>query len=427
MCAAGTGLGDSEESNEDGDPTVRDSRTVFSSLLEDDTEELYDNAPCGYLSTLMDGEIAKVNDTLLGWLGIRREELVGVRRFADLLTGGGKLYHETHYAPMLRMHGQVRELALDLVAADGRRLPVLVTAKVKTGQEGQPLLVRITVFDARERRAYERELLAAKRKAEEERARLERLTGTLQRTLLPDALPVIDGVDLAAHYHVASSDQVGGDFYDVFPLGGDRWGFFLGDVCGKGPEAAVLTSLTRYALRAAAVNDADPVAVLTTLNTVMLHQRRPGAPRFCTVIFGVLEPDRDGLTVTLAGGGHPPPLVLRRDGEVSPLPTPGGQLVGVLPGARFTAATTRLRPGDVLVLYTDGLTEARRADGTMLEEEGLAEAAVAMTGENADGVVGSLVRLLTDWSRSPSDDTAILAIGNPVTAAAALQEAGCST
>ncbi|MGM1065789.1 PP2C family protein-serine/threonine phosphatase [Saccharothrix sp. Mg75] len=166
----------------------------------------------------------------------------------------------------------------------------------------------------RERRAYERELPAAKRKAEQERERLERLTSTL----LPDELPAIDGAELAAHYQVASSDQVGGDFYDVFPLGGDRWGFFPGDVCGKGPEAAVPTSLARYALCAdalcaaavndAAVNDADPVAVLTTLDTVMLHQRRPGSPQFCTVVFGLLERDGDGLAVTIAGGGHPAPL-----------------------------------------------------------------------------------------------------------------------
>ncbi|WP_447009026.1 PP2C family protein-serine/threonine phosphatase [Saccharothrix sp. DSM 118769] len=401
-----------EEPGDDGEQRADDAQAVFSSLLEDSAEDLYDNAPCGYLSTLLDGEIAKVNDTLLDWLGYRREELVGTRRFTDLLTAGGRLYHETHYAPMLRMHGEARELALDLVAADGRRLPALVTATVKTTDDGQPLLVRITAFDARERRAYERELLEAKRRAERERERLERLTGTLQRTLLPDALPEIDGLDVAAHYHAASTDQVGGDFYDLFPLGGDRWGFFLGDVCGKGPEAAVLTSLTRYALRAAAtVHDTDPVAVLTTLNTVLRQQRLPNAPRFCTVLFGVLEPDGDGVGVTLAGGGHPPALLIRTTGEVEALHTPGGQLVGALEDPRFTTASARLGPGDVFVLYSDGLTEARRADGTMLEEEGLAEAVGEYAGLRAQAVVDSLVDLLTDWSEAPSDDTAVLAIG----------------
>ncbi|GAA1287592.1 PP2C family protein-serine/threonine phosphatase [Saccharothrix xinjiangensis] len=411
MCGADTQLDPDEPG--DGEESAVGSAVVFSSLLEDSAEDLYDTAPCGYLSTLMDGEIAKVNGTLLGWLGYRREELVGARRFTDLLTAAGRLYHETHYAPLLRMHGEARELALDLVAADGRRLPALVTAVVKSSEDGQPLLVRVTVFDARERRSYERELLESKRKAERERERLQRLTSTLQRTLLPDALPDIDGVEVAAHYHAASSDQVGGDFYDLFPLGGDQWGFFLGDVCGKGPEAAVLTSLTRYALRAAAVHDADPSSVLTTLNTVLRQQRRPGAPRFCTVVFGVLEPDGDGFTVVLAGGGHPPALVIRATGEVDVLETPGGQLVGALPHPRFTGNSTRLDPGDVLVLYTDGLTEARRADGTMLEEEGLAEIAAGLAGQRAEAVVKSLVDVLTEWSGEPSDDTAVLAIGHP--------------
>ncbi|GGP82831.1 SpoIIE family protein phosphatase [Saccharothrix coeruleofusca] len=390
-----------------------DREASFSALLEDSMEDLYDNAPCGYLSTLLDGEIAKVNATLLTWLGYRREDLVGRRSFADLLSVGGKLYHETHYAPMLRMHGEARELALDLVTADGHRLPVLVTATVKKNQDGDPLLVRITVFDARERRAYERELLRARREAERERERLQRLTSTLQRTLLPAELPEVLGLEIAAHYHAASSDQVGGDFYDVFPLDADRWGFFLGDVCGKGPQAAVLTSLTRYTLRAAAVHDTDPVAVLSTLNSVLRQRHDPGAPRFCTVVFGLLQPDGDDFAVSLASGGHPPPLVIRADGEVDVLTTPGGQLVGALPDAHFVATSARLTPGDVLVLYTDGLTEARRADGLMLgeDEERLPALAAGFAGTGARAVVDSLAEVLTAWADEPSDDTAILALG----------------
>ena len=94
---------------------------TFSSLLEDSAEDLYENAPCGYLSTLLDGRIAKVNTTLLGWLGYTREELVGRRRFSDLLTVGGKLYHETHFAPLLRMQGEVGGVALELRAAGRHR------------------------------------------------------------------------------------------------------------------------------------------------------------------------------------------------------------------------------------------------------------------------------------------------------------------
>lgn len=140
-----------------GDRAATDA--VFTSLLEDSAEDLYESAPCGYLSTLLDGTIAKINTTLLSWLGRSREEVVGRMRFADLLTVGGKLYHETHFAPLLRMQGQVSGIAFEIKAAGGSRLPVLVTSTVKTGGDGQPLLIRTTVFDASERRSYERELL----------------------------------------------------------------------------------------------------------------------------------------------------------------------------------------------------------------------------------------------------------------------------
>ena len=131
-------------------------------------------------------------------------------------------------------------------------------------------------------------------------------------------------------------------------------------MCGKGAAAAAVTSLARYTLRAAAVYDPDPAAVLANLNTVLNHEYNGHDPRFCTVIFGLLTPDGDqgGFRVTLASGGHPPALLLRADGTADYLPTPGGQLIGVLPDAHIATTTVRLDPGDTLLLYTDGLTEA---------------------------------------------------------------------
>ena len=134
---------------------------------EESAEELYEDAPCGHLSTLPDGTIVRVNRTLLAWTGHRRADLVGRRRFRDLLTPAGRIYHETHYAPLLRMRGFVGEVAFDLVRADGGRLPVLVSSVEKRDAAGEPLLHRTTVFDATDRRRYERELLLARRKAEE--------------------------------------------------------------------------------------------------------------------------------------------------------------------------------------------------------------------------------------------------------------------
>ncbi|QFZ24113.1 PAS domain-containing protein [Saccharothrix syringae] len=381
-------------------------------MLEDSADDLYDNAPCGYLSTMLDGRIAKVNTTLLRWLGYERDELVGRRTFADLLNVGGKLYHETHLAPLLRMHGEVREVALEMVAADGRRLPVLVNCALRTGEGGRPTLIRTTVFDARDRRAYEQELLRARRQAERERDEIRELATTLQRTLLPPALPEVPGIELASHYHHASLYQVGGDFYDVFPLADGRWGLFLGDVCGKGAEAATVTSLTRYTLRSAAVFDPDPVAVLTNLNTV-LGQVQEALPRFCTVTFGVLAVDAGGCTLTLASGGHPPGLLLGADGSAEYVDTPGGQLIGVLPDAVIAEAAVRLGPGDVFVLYSDGITEARTGPGTRYEEEALLEFAEATAPTSAAGAVRALEGLLDRLGEGVEDDTAVLAIGVP--------------
>lgn len=143
------------------------------SLLEEDAEDLYEHAPCGYVSTLPDRTIVKVNGTFVSWTGYDRDALLG-RRFSDLLTAGGQIYHETHVAPLLRMQGFVREIAFEILRADGTRLPVLVNATLRTGPAGTEI-VRLTVFDATDRRSYERELLRARQRAEEAAAARARL------------------------------------------------------------------------------------------------------------------------------------------------------------------------------------------------------------------------------------------------------------
>lgn len=390
-------------------------QAAFSALLEDSAEDLYEHAPCGYLSTMMDGRIIKINTTLLAWLGYDRDQIVGRRRFADLLTVGGRIYHETHFAPLLVMQGEVGGVALEFVAADGSAMPVLVTSLVKTTADGRPLLIRTTVFDARDRRAYEQELLRARQEADRDRDRLQLLATTLQRTLLPPTLSAVPGLEVAAHYHHASVDGVGGDFYDLFPLAGNRWGFFLGDVSGKGAGAAAVTSLTRYTLRSAAVYDEDPVTVLRNLNTVLNHEFQGDDPRFCTVIFGVLTPEPDGCRIALASGGHPPALLLHADGSIDYQHTPGGQLVGILPDARFATRDLRLRPGDTLVLYTDGLTEARTgiADARYGDQDALGTFVSARAPATAASITAALTELLADFGEGLEDDAAVLALGVP--------------
>ncbi|WP_367046822.1 SpoIIE family protein phosphatase [Streptomyces sp. Je 1-332] len=429
--------GDEPEPAEIGDAAGTDA--AFTALLEDSADDLYETAPCGYLSTLMDGTIAKINTTLLDWLGMKRQAVVGQIRFADLLTVGGKLYHETHFAPLLRMQGELRGIALELKGADGSRLPVLVSSVIKHGSEGEPLLIRTTVFDASDRRAYEQELLhrrqeaeraraeaeraraeaeEARRQAEADRQRLADSLAVLQQSLVPSSLPPVPGLEAAVYYHTASPDRLGGDFYDLFALGDGRWAFFLGDVCGKGPQAASLTSLTRYTLRAAALHDPEPAAALATLNSV-LHERygASGDPRYCTVIFGVIQPGaEDGdITVRLASGGHPPALVLRADGTADYLTTPGGLLVGVLPTARFTTAETTLAAGDSLLLYTDGLTEARTGSTreSLFGDEALQAFAADHAPTTPHEMIAALTGLLESFGDGLDDDTALLALGVP--------------
>ncbi|MER5733957.1 SpoIIE family protein phosphatase [Streptomyces sp. NPDC002138] len=412
---------------------------AFTALLEDSAEELYEAAPCGYLSTLMDGTIAKINTTLLDWLGLERDAVVGRLRFPDLLTVGGKLYHETHFAPLLRLQGELRGIALEMKGAEGRRMPVLVSSVVKYTSEGEPLLIRTTAFDASDRRAYEQELLRrrqeaeqaraeaqaaqaeaerARRQAEADRERLADALAVLQQSLVPSSLPEVPGLEAAVHYHTAAPDRLGGDFYDLFPVGGGRWAFFLGDVCGKGPQAASLTSLTRYTLRAAALHTPEPAEALATLNSV-LHERYAagGDPRYCTVIFGVAEPDADsGRTrVRLASGGHPPALIVRADGRTDFLQTPGGLLVGVLPTAPFTTARTTLEAGDTLLLYTDGLTEARTGSTreSLFGDEALHAFATGHAPATPQGLVSALTGLLDSFGDGLDDDTALLALGVP--------------
>jgi PAS domain S-box-containing protein len=155
-------------------------------LLDDDAEELYEDAPCGYLSTAPDGTIRRVNRTFLAWSGYHVNDLVGQRRLYDLLPPGAKIYYETHYAPLLQMQGSVREIALELVCADGRRLPVLVNAVMKYDPSGEPLVVRVTVFDATERRQYERALLEARGEAEARAAAATALQHVTEGVVLVD-------------------------------------------------------------------------------------------------------------------------------------------------------------------------------------------------------------------------------------------------
>jgi sigma-B regulation protein RsbU (phosphoserine phosphatase) len=382
----------------------------YEALLDDDAGQLYDRAPCGYLSTAPDGMIIKVNQTFLTLIGYDRGQLVGRVRFAQLLSVGGRIYYETHYAPMLSMQGQAHEIAFDLVCADGSRLPVLVNAVLERDSQSSPRVIRTAVFDARLRREYERELLRAKQRAEESEARATVLARTLQQTLIPPAPPAIPHLDVAAVYRPeGDGSEVGGDFYDVFQIGGNDWVVAIGDVCGKGVEAAVVTALARYTLRAAIVEHADPSRALATLNDVLLHHH---TNRFCTVVLMRLKRAEGEWAGTVSCAGHPRPLLRQSNGTLSSVGKPGA-LLGIVNSPHLHDVQFRLRPGDTLVLYTDGITEARSGKA-FYGDERLA-ALVVRSFPSAEALTSAILGEVLEFQTGrPRDDIVVVAIRVPV-------------
>ncbi len=242
-----------------------------------------------------------------------------------------------------------------------------------------------------------------------DRATIEDYAAALQRSLLPPLLPNIPGLSLAAHFHPASSAQVGGDFYDVFALDKERWAFFLGDVEGHGPAAAAVTSLVRYTLRAAALHHDDPTDGLAELNAVLAGD--PNEKKFCTVMYGLLVRDAssDPYHVTLATGGHLPALLLDPDSRtVTQVRPDGGMFVGAVTDATFAQCELQLQPGQTLLLYTDGITEARPDGVECYGEEALRAFLADRLELPAADLINELATLVP--TLRPDDDIALLAL-----------------
>lgn len=224
---------------------------------------------------------------------------------------------------------------------------------------------------------------------------------TLQRSLLPPTLPAVPGLDLAAHYRPGSASYgIGGDFYDVFPAGDNSWRVVIGDVCGKGVEAAALTAAVRYALRTAAVLTSSPAQVLSIVNETLLHDN--WGERFATLAVVAIDVREDGAHVTVSVGGHPTPLVRRAVGSVEQLET-DGMLVGTLAEADFTETTTRLDAGDCLLLYTDGATEAGLTSD-LFGERRLRSIFAAAPTATAEGVVGCVAQAVDRFTATSAPD-----------------------
>jgi sigma-B regulation protein RsbU (phosphoserine phosphatase) len=268
-------------------------------------------------------------------------------------------------------------------------------------EDGNSLGFTWSFRDITSERAHQAEVAAAGE-------RFATLARTLQQSLLPPSLPTPGGIELAARYHPAYQGiDVGGDFYDVFAVG-DEWVLVIGDVCGKGAEAATLTALARYTIRAAAIHHADPAATLAELNTAMLAHADTGPRRFATVCCIRLRASIGGVAADIACGGHPLPVILRADGTIEA----GGEvgtLLGVFETVHVTTSTVDLRPGDTVIAVTDGVLEARDESGRLLDQEGLEELVAPLSGRSADEIGAAIEdRALSVQNGLARDDIAVL-------------------
>ncbi|HEX5975324.1 MAG TPA: GAF domain-containing SpoIIE family protein phosphatase, partial [Rubrobacteraceae bacterium] len=233
----------------------------------------------------------------------------------------------------------------------------------------------------------------------------------LQRNLLPPHLPEIPGLEVGAEYlSVEEASEVGGDFYDLINTVEDGWICAIGDVRGKGVEAASVTALARYTIRAVTLKNDRPSEILAALNEAMLRQL--SEDRFCTVACVRLEPQDGsaGVGVDVSRAGHPPPLLVRPEGAVEEVGC-SGRVLGVFPEAELRDTSLRLMPGEALVLYTDGVTEARSPDGDFFGEGRLRRLLSSCAGFDAGTFAGRIKDAVLDFQEgSPRDDLAILVL-----------------
>jgi serine phosphatase RsbU (regulator of sigma subunit) len=252
---------------------------------------------------------------------------------------------------------------LELLSAIGATAVIIVPMIGATGPIGAITLVSAESM----RRLSPGDLALAERLGRRagtavENARLyterSRIAQTLQQALLPESLPDIQGLEVNARYCAAGElNEVGGDFYDVFDYGPDRWMLVIGDVCGKGPRAAGVTALARHTLRAAAMSDQSPSEMLETLHRAL--RRQPPGTDLCTVCLVAVGPAGPATHLTVALAGHPPPLLIDRKGQARLIGRPG-TLLGVLDPIEIFETEAELAEGEILLLYTDGVTDAGR-------------------------------------------------------------------
>lgn len=344
-----------------------------------------------------DGRVVEFNAAAERMFGHAAADAVGAS-MASLIVP--ERLRPAHHAGLARhlATGEARILGqrveIEALRSDGAEFPVELTVS-RIDVAGPPMFTA-TIRDLSHARRTE--------------AELRELADTLQAGLLPPRPPRMPGVEVATHYRAGGRGlQVGGDFYDVFRLADDQWGVIIGDVCGKGAKAASVTSLVRYTARAAAAHSGDPSEVMHEINTALADG--PDADdRYCSAVFAKLCLSPGSVEVSCCSGGHPSPLVVRTDGSVEAVSPAGGQLIGLFEEYEASCEEFTLRSGDLLVLYTDGVTEARDAAGDLFGQERLAALLARTAGSSAHDAVAAVTKALQDWTDAPGDDIAMVAL-----------------
>ncbi len=301
--------------------------------------------------------------------------------------------------------------AAPLVTSDGHRLGTLcvIDHEPRHLDEGrQATLTQLAgvVMDEMELRLATLAAVAAER---DQRRTWESVAATLRTSLLPDRLPDIPGVELAAVCQPTDSTLIGGDFYDVFPAADGSWFVLMGDVCGKGPGAAATIAAARHTIRTEAAHEHDPARILHQASDALYSQLEcHESARWCTAALARMTLTEDGVMLHVSCGGHPLPRVLRADGTVEYAAEPG-TVVGAVRDGERTTVTTRLSSGDVVVFFTDGITEARRGD-VLLGEEMLDAILADSASLSPDQLIAAVMGQLDGADVVQRDDAAMLVV-----------------
>jgi sigma-B regulation protein RsbU (phosphoserine phosphatase) len=341
---------------------------------------LWEQASCGYATITPAGQLRTTNTTLRRWLDLDDEAPI---LFTALLSDDSRRIFTEDLVPALLAGNHCDNVELDFDRPDGSRLHAHVSALI----DGE--LIRAVIAGP-----------------DESAERADQLIRALQQTLVPAALPTVPGLDVAAAYHPAEG-EVGGDFYDVFEVADGDWCVVLGDVSGKGIEAGIVTSDARHAVRSSALREPEPSGLMRALNSALVDK---GGSNFCTVALLRLQLTGGSWVATLTSGGHPYPLLIRH-GTATKLGK-AGSLLGVFHEVNFHDVSIKLAAGDALVLYTDGVTEARNAAGEFFGEERM-HATLTGGGHSAQFMVDSLLKQVLDFQTGPADDIAIVVIRRP--------------